>query len=109
MSYARYKFNKAVQSLREAGTKRREWLVSDHVFRLMRLTPADIPVELTHEFQLFQQEMTPLARASELVDSRWSAVQSVDEETVCRIIDRIMHMHQIIELKNERKSPLHQV
>jgi len=103
MSYARYKFNKAVQSLNEAGAKRREWLASDHVYRLMRLTPADIPAELMQEFQLLQREMKPIARASDLDNPQLSAMYAVDEATVGRIIDRIMYMNEAIELKDGRK------
>jgi hypothetical protein len=104
MSYARYKFNKAVQSLNEAGVKRREWLASDHACRLLRLTTEDVPVELKHEFQLFEREMKPILRASDLSIRQWGIVRSVDEETVGRIIDRIMYMHEVIELKVEKKS-----
>lgn len=104
MSYARYKFNKAVQSLHEAGVKRREWLASDHAYRLLRLTTADIPVELKHEFQLFQREMKPILRTSEMGVRQWGAIRLVDEATVGRIIDRIMYMHEVIELKTENKQ-----
>jgi len=103
MSYARYKFNKAVQSLQEAGARRREWLASDHAYRLLRLTTADIPIELKDEFQLFLREMIPILRASEMGARQWGTVRSVDEATVGRIIDRIMHMHEVIELKVEQK------
>ncbi len=103
MSYARYKFNKAVQSLSEAGAKRREWLASDHVCRLLRLTTADVPVELKHEFQLFEREMKPILRASDLSARPSGVIRSVDEATVGRIIDRIMYMHEVIELKVEKK------
>lgn len=99
MSYARYKFNKAVQSLSEAGARRREWLASDHVYRLMRLTPADVPLELKHEFQLFQCEMKPLLRGSAIGVPQWNTDGVVDEETIGRIIGRIKYMHEVIELK----------
>ncbi len=104
MSYARYKFNKAVQSLREAGARRREWLASDHAYRLLRLTSADIPVELEHEFQLFVREIKPILSASETGARQWDTVWSVDEATVGRIIDRIMYMHEVIESKGDRKQ-----
>ena len=104
MSYARYKFNKAVQSLREAGARRREWLASDHAYRLLRLTAADIPVELEHEFQLFVREIKPILSASETGARQWDTVWSVDEATVGRIIDRIMYMHEVIESKGDRKQ-----
>ena len=104
MSYARYKFNKAVQSLKDAGARRREWLASDHAFRLLRLTAADVPVELTDEYQLFLREMKPIVRASEMGAGQWSAFGTVDEETASRIIGRIMYMHDVIELKDEKNQ-----
>jgi len=103
MSYARYKFNKAVQSLNEAGARRREWLASDHAFRLLRMTTEDIPLELRQEFQLFLNEMHPIVRANDTEISRLRAMHSVDEATVGRIIDRIMYMHDVIELKLEKR------
>lgn len=103
MSYARYKFNKAVRSLNEAGKRRLEWLGSDNAFRLLRLTTADVPVELKQEFQLFQQEMKPILRFSETDTRLWGNVRTVDEATVGRIIERIMRMHEIIETKVEQK------
>ena len=100
MSYARYKFNKAVQSLREAGAKRREWLASDHVSRLMRLTTADVPTELQREFQLFQGEIKPILHAVEKKIPQ-AAMRAIDEQTVARIIERIMYMHEVIVLKTD--------
>jgi hypothetical protein len=104
MSYARYKFNKAVQSLNEAGVRRREWLASDHAFRLLRMTMEDVPTELKQEFQLFLHEMNPILRASDTEICRMRAIRSVDEATVGRIIGRIMHMHEVIELKTEKRQ-----
>lgn len=104
MSYARYKFNKAVQSLNEAGEKRREWLTSEHVFRLMRLKPEDLPKELAAEFLLLQREIKPLVRAGEFDNPLWSAMHTVNDATACRIIERIRFMHQKIESKNEHHA-----
>lgn len=108
MSYARYKFNKAVRSLSEAGTRRREWLASDHAFRLLRLTPTDVPIALQQEFQMFQHEMKPILRASETGFRQFAAFRAVDEETVGRIIDRIMYMHQVIESDGDKKQVIRQ-
>jgi len=105
MSYARYKFNKAVQSLNEAGPKRREWLTSEHVFRLMRLTADDIPKELAAEFQQLQREIKPIVSASEFDNPLWSAMHAVDDTTARRIVERIRLMHQMIESKDDQKKP----
>lgn len=102
MSYARYKFNKAVQSLKEAGGRRREWLASDHVYRLLRLTAEDMPGELQQEFQQFQREMRPILRASEIGIPQWSAIRTIDDETVLRIIDRVRRMHEVIEQQKQQ-------
>ncbi|HEX7644558.1 MAG TPA: hypothetical protein VF472_20325 [Burkholderiaceae bacterium] len=103
MSYARYKFNKAVQSLKEAGARRREWLASDHVYRLLRLTPGDVPSELQQEFQQFQREMRPILRASEIGIPQWSAIRTLDDDTVSRIIERVRRMHEVIEKQPEQQ------
>lgn len=97
MTYARYKFNKAVQSLKEAGARRREWLASDHVYRLLRLTSDDMPTELQQEFQQFQREMRPILRANEIGIPQWSAIRTIDDDTVLRIIERVRRMHEVIE------------
>jgi len=97
MTYARYKFNKAVQSLKEAGIRRREWLASDHVYRLLRLTADDMPSELQQEFQQFQREMRPILRANEIGIPQWSAIRTIDDDTVLRIIERVRRMHEVIE------------
>lgn len=102
MSYARYKFNKAVRSLNEAGARRLEWLGSDNAFRLMRLTTADVPIEVRREFQLFQQEIKPILRFSETDARMWGMVRTIDERAVGRIIDRIMRMHEVIETHDEQ-------
>lgn len=102
MTYARYKFNKAVQSLKEAGARRREWLASDHVYRLLRLTAEDMPGELQQEFQLFQREMRPILRASEIGIPQWSAIRTIDDDTVLRIIERVRRMHEVIEQQPEK-------
>ncbi|HEX8955929.1 MAG TPA: hypothetical protein VF798_06625 [Burkholderiaceae bacterium] len=103
MSYARYKFNKAVQSLKEAGVRRREWLASDHVYRLLRLTASDVPSELQQEFQQFQREMRPILRASEIGIPQWSTIRTLDDETVSRIIERVRRMHEVFEKQPERQ------
>jgi hypothetical protein len=102
MSYARYKFNKAVQSLKEAGIRRREWLASDHVYRLLRLTADDMPNELQQEFQQFQREMRPILRATEIGIPQWSAIRTIDDDTVLRIIERVRRMHDVIEQHPEK-------
>lgn len=109
MSYARYRFNKAVRSLKEAGARRLEWLGSDNVFRLMRLSSSDVPIELQREFQLFQQEIKPILRVSEMDARQWGITRMVDEATVGRIIDRMMRMHEVIETHDEQPLVIHEV
>lgn len=108
MSYARYKFNKAVQSLKEAGSRRREWLASYHLARLMRLTVADVPVDLRDEFQLFQSEMNSIMGPIDFDNPMWNATPTIDDATAARIIDRITHMHEVIEIDAEQNPPLNQ-
>lgn len=98
MSYAWYKFNKAIQSLNEYGMSRREWLASDHVYRLMRLTEEDIPPELRAEFRQFQRDVEPIIRATELESSIDEAMLAIDDDLAKRIVERITYMHDVIEL-----------
>jgi hypothetical protein len=40
-----------------------------------------------------------MARACELDNPLLSAIQTIDDATVGRIIERIVHMHQVMELQ----------
>ena len=107
MSYVKYKFDKAIQSLREAGTQYREWLASENFCRLMRLTEDDLPAELKYEFALFQLEVNPILSIDVVDDPRRSGIYCVDDATIDRIIARIISMYQVIKLKNLSQEVCH--
>lgn len=98
MSYAWYKFNKAVMSLDEMRLDYRNWLASDHVYRLMRLTEEDLPGELRGEFELLQRDMDPIVRALEIGQDAQDVVIRMGDEHVKRVVERIVYMHDVIEL-----------
>ena len=71
---------------------------------LLRLTADDMPNELQQEFQQFQREMRPILRASEIGIPQWSAIRTIDDDTVLRIIERVRRMHDVIEQHPEMQK-----
>jgi hypothetical protein len=96
MSYASYKFTKAILSLEEAHFQKKEWLASSYVYHLVHLQDDDIPPELREEFREVRMELTKV-RAQGADCSLQATVQNMDDAEVSRTVDRIVNMYNIIK------------
>lgn len=103
MSYARYKFHKAMHSLDYAGQRKREWLAGEHVYRILRLKLEDVPAEIRHELRQFQQDMTSV-KAKKMEDSVRATVRAMNEPAVSSMIGRIVSMRNMIDRSESTQS-----
>ena len=100
MSYAWYKFHKAVRSLTFASTQKKSWLASDYVSRLLLLQAEDLPEEIRPDFRRFQRDMTVIP-ARTVVESLRATVQSMSEVEVIKMILRIISLHDALKSREQ--------
>lgn len=101
MSYASYKFHKAIRSLALAAGHKREWLASDYVTRILMLNPDDLPEATRCEFRQFQQDMIPPLSRS-VKDAHRATVKAMSESEVIKTILRILVLHESIKCHGEQ-------
>jgi hypothetical protein len=95
MSYALYKFHKAILSLYGTDLQKKQWLASSYMHHIVHLRDIDLPEQLREEF---------LELRNCLIKSSASGVDMTLEETVNTlnnsevniIIDRIVAMYDMI-------------
>lgn len=96
MSYAWYKFHKAIRSLAIARAHKKNWLASDYVSRIILLNPDDLPAAIQPEFRRFRHDMT-LKPAESVVASLRVTVNAMSEGEVIKMILRIIKMHDALK------------
>ena len=100
MSYAWYKFHKAVRSLTFARGQKRSWLASDYVSRILLLQAEDLPEDIRPEFRRFQRDMT-LSPARTVVESLRATVKNMSEVEVIKMILRIISLHDALKSREQ--------
>ena len=98
MSYAWYKFHKAVRSLSFARAQKKSWLASDYVSRIVLLRPEELPEEIRPEFLRLQCDMT-LVPARTVVESLRATVKNMSEVDVIKMILRIISVHDALKAR----------
>jgi hypothetical protein len=96
MSYAWYKFHKAVRSLTVAHSQKKAWLASDYVCRIILLRPEDLPGEIQAEFLDFQRDLTTCP-ADSLTSSLRATVKAMDQAEVIKMILRLIRMYEVFK------------
>ncbi len=98
MSYAWYKFHKAVRSLAFARTQKKAWLASDYVTRILLLQAQDLPEPIRPEFQRFQRDMT-MIQGQNVEGSLRATVKAMSEAEVIKMILRLISLHDVLKLQ----------
>lgn len=99
MSYAWEKFHMAIRSLAARGTKRAR-LVDSYVYHIIHVKPEQVPEEIQDELRQFERDITRVqAKGDE--GSVQATVNTMDDDEVDRLIDRIISMHDTITRHQE--------
>ena len=106
MSYAWYKFHKAVRSLAFASSQKKAWLASDYVSRILMLQPEDLPREIQAEFRRFQRDMTACP-AGGVTASQRATVKAMNEAEAIKMILRLIRMHDVVKTHEKPFDTLH--
>lgn len=102
MSYALYKFNKAIVSLPETKVRKREWLASNYMYHLIHLQDTDIPLEIKREFLEFKRDLTKV-HAQGVDSSLQATVSKMNDAEAGKMIERVVRMYNVI--KNNEALP----
>ena len=91
MSYAEYKFGKAMRALSEFNGRHRQWLASAEVYLLSRLQEDDVPMEVRLNFSQFQQALARL-QAKYDKQSLQAVADAADENEIREITERFVKL-----------------
>jgi hypothetical protein len=91
MSYAEYKFGKAMRALSDFNGRQRQWLASAEVYLLSHLREDDVPTEFRPNFSQFQQT---IARLQAKYDKRslTALADAAADNEVIEITDRFIKL-----------------
>jgi hypothetical protein len=85
-----------MRSLSDAGRHQRQWLTSEHVYRIVRLSVQDVPQEIKDEFHRFQSDMTKV-NVQDLEQSLWATVTAMDDTVVRNMVNCLVRMYDALE------------
>lgn len=93
MSYAEYKFGKAMRALAMAPGSEREWIASSHVFHICRLQGDELPREIRVAFSCLKDE---LARLQTRYGARTlqAVAEAMTEDEVNRFTDWMVSLYE---------------
>jgi len=95
MSYALYKFHKAILSLYGTELPRRQWLTSSYVHHIIHLRDHDVPESVRSEFLEVRDILTSV-HAGGPTETLEQSVEIMDDVEVNAVIDRIIAIHDAI-------------
>lgn len=95
MSYALYKFHKAILSLYETELPRRQWLTSCHIYHILHLQDEDLPKSVRSKFDDLRQILTkvPGCGSTETLER---TVEAMNNSEINSVIDHIITIHAAI-------------
>ncbi|HYD82350.1 MAG TPA: hypothetical protein VEC06_21310 [Paucimonas sp.] len=96
MSYALYKFHKAILSLYGTELQRRQWLTSSYVHHIIHLRDNDLPEAVRGEFSELRQRLTRI-RADGPTATLEQTVKAMDNAEINTIIDRIIAIYDAMQ------------
>jgi hypothetical protein len=95
MSYASYKFHKAVLSLQETESYR-EWLTSSYIYHLLQLRDDELPPDIKDEFHKLRRDLTA-TQGKGLYDSLQATVYTMNDNQIDHAVKRIVNMQSTIK------------
>jgi hypothetical protein len=97
MSYALYKFHKAILSLYGTELQRRQWLTSSYVHHIVHLRDHDLPEPVRRDFEELRGTLTRVA-AGGPTETLEQTVKAMDNSEINSTIDRIIAIYDSIRL-----------
>jgi hypothetical protein len=95
MSYALYKFHKAILSLYGTDLQKKQWLASSYMHHIVHLRDVDLPEPLREEFQELRSCL--VGSSESMLDATLEdTVKMLNNNEVNIIIDRIVVMYDLI-------------
>jgi hypothetical protein len=94
MSYAAYKFQKAMGELTGRGSLR-ERLLNAYMINLINVEKDDLPVAVWREFEQFRNDMTRIKHGESTLSVE-ATVASMNESEVKDMADKIIIMYDIV-------------
>lgn len=95
MSYALYKFHKAILSLDGTGLQKKEWLASSYMHHIIHLRDADLPEAVREDFQDLRSRLTRVPGKGPMATLEES-VKLMDDREVNSIINHIILIYKSI-------------
>jgi hypothetical protein len=102
MSYALYKFHKAILSLDGTELQPRQWLASSYMHHIVNLRDHDLPEPVRRDFEELRGTLTRVA-ADGPAETLEQTVKSMDNAEVNSVIDRIIAIYDSIR-QHERAT-----
>jgi hypothetical protein len=93
MSYAEYKFGKAMRALSDLNGRQRPWLASAEVYLLSQLRDEEVPTEIRLNFSQFKQVIAQLQAKYAKQSLEAMAAAATDSE-VADIADRFLKLYE---------------
>lgn len=95
MSYALYKFHKAILSLHGTELQKKQWLASSYIHHILHLQEEDLPEEVRAEFRSVCQALIKIPGQC-LSLTLEQSVRAMTSAEVDRLIQRIVLLHDSI-------------
>lgn len=105
MSYALYKFHKAILSLYGTDLQKKQWLASSYMHHIVHLRDIDLPEPLREEFQELRDRLTRVS-AEGPITTLEETVKTMNNSEVNTIIDRIVVMYDRIRRYEGTPHPI---
>jgi hypothetical protein len=95
MSYALYKLHKAILSFDGTGLKKKEWLASCYIMRIIQLHDEDIPQCVEEGILQLKQDLTSVPGIG-IVGSLEATVSQMDDAQADNIMHRIFSLYKTL-------------
>jgi len=95
MSYALYKFHKAILSLDGTYLQKKEWLASCYIVHILHLRQEDIPQCVEDDIRQLKSDLTMVPGIG-IVGTLEATVSQMENAEADKIIHRIFHIYKIL-------------
>jgi hypothetical protein len=95
MSYALYKFHKAILSLYGTELQKRQWLASSYVHHIVHLRNDDLPPPIRTDFENLRRMLTRI-QGNGMTDTLEQSVNAMSNDEVGDAVNRIVALHDAL-------------
>jgi hypothetical protein len=96
MSYALYKFHKAICSLHDRQLDKRQWLASHYIHHIVHLQEATLPVDIRQEFCNVRNILTKIS-ANTPSEALQCTLNVMNDAEIEQVITRLENMYEHLQ------------